>query len=217
MTKTSFLRTRFMLAMVSLLLPAFMATCSGPQPLARAIVPQDEQDYIEMMSTADQTPAQAFLARRAVKLGVSVEEARQRDNALSNNKNPFKARHDPSAVSRGAVIYKHECMTCHGEKVDGRGPTLPVPLKSLNFHRTGLRFDITMRGGAASKWFKTIRAGTEVQAKDAEGNPITIKMPNYLDRLSKEQVWLVVTYLQSLDADIPKNHTPDSAHDIPTL
>jgi len=183
----------------------FMVSCSGPQPLSRAIRPQDERAYTEMMSNGDQTPAQAFLTKRAQELGVSFDEAKRLDLALSDSKNPFKARHDPIAVSRGAVIYQNECMGCHGKNVDGRGEGLPVPLESLNFHKTGLRWDITMRGGAAGKWFKTIEDGTSVEANDENGQPITITMPSFGERLAKEQVWLAVTYLQSIDADIPKD------------
>jgi len=192
-----------------------LVSCAGPQPLYRAIRAQDAQSYNEMMRDGDTTPGKAFLDKRANELGISYEEAKRRDLALSDRKNPFRARHDPSAVSRGAVIYKNECMNCHGKDVDGRGPGLPVPLDSLNFHRTGLRWDITMRGGAAGKWFSTIEHGTSVRAKDADGQPITITMPAFQDRLAKEQVWLAVTYLQSLDTDIPKSN-PSSSDDTKT-
>lgn len=185
-----------------------LVSCSGPQPLSRAIRKQDEQAYNTMMSGSKSSPRQAFFAQRAKEKGISIDEAERADMALSDSKNPFKARHDPIAVSRGAVIYKNECMACHGEHVDGRGPALPVPLDSLNFHKTGLRWDITMRGGAAGKWFKTIENGTSVDVKDDSGKIITIQMPSFKDRLAKEQMWLAVTYLQSLDTDIPKTNAP---------
>jgi len=185
-----------------------LVSCAGPQPLSQAIRAQDEQAYGEMMSGAVSTPRQAFFAQRAKEQDISIDEAERQDMELSDSKNPFKARHDPIAVSRGAVIYKNECMRCHGQNVDGRGEDLPVPLDSLNFHKTGLRWDITMRGGAAGKWFKTIENGTKVDVKDKTGKTITIKMPAFKDRLAKEQAWLAVTYLQSLDTDIPKSNTP---------
>ncbi len=187
-----------------------LVSCAGPQPLSRAIRPQDEQAYDEMMARGAATPRLAFLTNRAEEMGITLAEAERRDDALSSTRNPFNARRDPVAVSRGAVIYKNECMACHGEHVDGRGPALPVPLDSLNFHRTGLRWDITMRGGAAGKWFKTIENGTSVEVKDKSGTPITISMPPFKDRLAREQIWLAVTYLQSLDKDIPESATPKS-------
>lgn len=187
-----------------LALLGLVASCAGPQPLDRAIRPQDERDYTAMMTDAAATPAEAFLRGRARELGVTFGEAQRRDLALSDSHNPFRARHDPVAVSRGAVIYEHQCIACHGKDADGRGRALPVPLESINFHRTGLRIDITMHGGAVEKWFKTIENGASVEADGADGNPITITMPGFKDRLAREQVWLVVTYLQSLNADIPR-------------
>lgn len=185
-----------------------LVSCSGPQPLSQAIRRQDEQAYNAMMSNNSSTLRQAFFAQRANERGFSIDDAEGQDMGLSDSKNPFNARHEPIAVSQGAVIYKYECMACHGEHVDGRGPALPIPLDSVNFHKTALRWDITMRGGASGKWFKTIEDGTQVYVDDADGNIITIQMPSFRDRLAKEQVWLVVTYLQSLDTDIPKTHKP---------
>jgi len=197
-------------------LAVLVGSCSGPQPLSNAIRLQDEQDYTAMLAGTDQTPAQAFLATKAKDLGISIEEARRQDEAISTKHNPFHARRDPSAVSRGAVIFKHECISCHGEHADGRGPALPVPLNSINFHKTGLRFDITIRGGSASKWFHTIQTGKEAHTKDEACNPVTITMPGFHDRLTKEQTWLAVTYLQSMDMDIPKDQRSDSKMDTPT-
>lgn len=187
----------------SLALVSIIAACSGPQPLSRAINPVDEQNYAMLMENSDQSPAEAFLAQRADELGVSVEEATRRDRELSSKKNPFNARKDPGAISRGAVIYKNECMSCHGVNADGQGPALPVPLDSLDFHSCLRRIDLAIRGGgAASGWFKTIENGDEAHPKDENGNKITVIMPPFKDRLAKEQIWLLVTYLQSLDTDL---------------
>lgn len=180
-----------------------MFGCAGPQPLARAIDPKDEQAYAALLADHTQTPAQAFLADKSRSLGISLDEASRRDAALSSSSNPFDARRDQAAVSRGAVIYSHECMECHGEHADGRGPSLPMPVDSLNFHRTALRWDITMRGGAVKKWFKTIQDGATVQATRPDGAPVTLQMPAFSQRLTREQTWLVITYLQSMDRDLP--------------
>ena len=45
------------------------------------------------------------LMKMHVKIG--VDEARTRDQSLSTTRKPFTARKDPTAVSRGAVVYKH--------------------------------------------------------------------------------------------------------------
>ena len=189
----------------ALLLTLGLAGCQGPQPLSLAIRPQDEQAFAALQAEGQGTPGEAFLKAKAQAKHITLAQARAQDMALSTRKNPFRARHDQGAVSRGAVIYKNECMQCHGQGVDGRGPALPVPLDSLNFHRFGLRMDITMHGGAVGKWFRVIQNGTSTTVKTADSQPLTISMPPFKDRLAREQVWLVITYLQSLDADLPKD------------
>lgn len=181
-----------------------LCACSGPQPLSLAIDPKDDDAYKSMLASGAASPRDAFLAERARNSGITTEEAARRDLALSETSNPFNAHRDQSAVSRGAVIFSHECASCHGENADGNGPALPIPMPSMNFHRTGLRWDITMRGGAVSKWFKTIQGGATAHATRPDGSPVIVQMPAFDQRLSREQTWLVITYLQSLDHDLPE-------------
>ncbi len=62
----------------------------------------------------------------------------------------------------------------------------------------GKRFAVTLHGGAPRAWFKKISEGF--------GAPVTYPtgpgtaMPAFKDVLAREQIWLVITYLQSLDA-----------------
>lgn len=195
--------SRCFLSMASVLAFAALASCDGPQPLDRAISPGDERAYAAMRSDPKETPKDAYLREKAAQTGVSLAEARRLDDALSATTNPFHARSDQSAVSRGAVIYEHECVVCHGVDADGHGPGMPVELASMNFHRFGMRADITAHGGAVKKWFRTIENGTTAKATSKEGSPVEVKMPAFSDRLAREQIWLVITYLQSLDCDLP--------------
>jgi len=181
-----------------------LASCAGPQPLALAIDRKDDDAYTAALKGGTASPRDAFLAERAGGAGISLEEAAKRDDALSTTSNPFNARKDRSAVSRGAVIFKHECAACHGDNVDGNGAALPTPMPSMSFHRTGLRWDITMRGGAVAKWFKTIREGTTARATKPDGTEAIVQMPAFDQRLTREQTWLVITYLQSFDRDLPE-------------
>lgn len=183
-----------------------LACCSGPQPLDRAINPADERAYLGMLGAdgANETPRIAFLEAKAAGEGISIEEAIRRDLALGVKRNPFDARSDQDAVSRGAVIYKHECLMCHGENAEGHGPLMPVELSEMNFHRFGMRFAVTVHHGAPKSWFQTILHGRTKDMETADGETITLEMPAYEDQLAYEQIWLVITYLQSLDADLPK-------------
>jgi mono/diheme cytochrome c family protein len=183
-----------------------LACCSGPQPLDRAINPSDEQAYLGMLEdrVTGGTPRMAFLEAKAAGQGISIEEAVKRDLGLGVKKNPFDARTDQGAVSRGAVIYKHECMMCHGENADGHGPLMPAQPSDMDFHRFGMRFAVTVHHGAPKSWFQTILHGNTREVEGEDGGTMTLEMPAYEDQLAYEQIWLVITYLQSLDADLPK-------------
>jgi mono/diheme cytochrome c family protein len=174
-----------------------MHACSGPQPLHVAIRPADEEAYLGVLANESQTPREAFLRTKAVASGQSFEQVEAADRAISATENPFRARHDPKAVSQGAVIYKYNCMNCHGANADGRGPEASQPTDAMNFHRFATRFAVTLHGGAPSKWFRIISDGaTAAEANESHDKPLT--MEPFRDKLAREQIWLVVTYLQSL-------------------
>ncbi len=183
-------------ACASLLLVA----CAGPQPVDRAARPGDESAYARALLTQDNDPAKAFLAMRADELGISLDQASARDLALSTTRNPFNARRDPAAVSRGAVVYRHHCADCHGLNADGRGTRLPNPLTQADFHDFSHRFAATLHGGAPRTWFKKITGGYTAEKPDPDG--VYPEMPAFDRTLAREQVWLAITYLQSLDADL---------------
>jgi len=176
--------------------------CSGPQPLGRAIHPDDQAQYDRMVPTPAASPRQGFLAERAKSKGISFAEAERLDLALATNHNPFNARKDPSAVSRGAVLFQANCIQCHGPKADGAGTELAQPVPDLSFHNFGTRFGVTLHHGAPRKWFRTIDQGAEPLEVDWTDQPIVMK--SFHDTLAREQIWLLVTYLQSVDADLPK-------------
>ena len=182
-----------------------IVACSG---LGQAIVLEDETAYGEVLRAHGQDPASAYLSMRASELGISQEEAAARDLALSTTKNPFNARKDPIAVSRGAVVYKRHCADCHGVNADGRGKLLPETVALADFHDFSHRFAVTLHGGAPRSWFKKITEG--YAQEEADGDTAYAVMPAFGDTLAREQVWLVVTYLQSLDADIPSDRKSES-------
>jgi mono/diheme cytochrome c family protein len=180
-----------------------LVACSGPQPLTRAIQPADESAYSQALADHDNNPGEAFLAMRAQQSGVSLKQATERDQMLSTTRNPFKARKDPVAVSRGAVVYKQHCADCHGQDADGRGTRFDEPLADADFHDFSHRFAVTLHNGAPRAWFRKITGGYTSKTPDSDGT--FAQMPAFGDTLAREQVWLVITYLQSLDADIQDN------------
>lgn len=186
---------------VCLFFPFVAFGCAGPPSLSRAIFKADRDAYAAAVADTTKSPKDAFLTWKAKERGISAAEAARRDAAMSTVKNPFSANRDRSAVSLGAVVYSNHCQRCHGENVDGRGPdVLPVaPCK--DFHAFDKRFAATVHGGAPRTWFAKIRDGHGgiVQYPDGPG----CAMPAFGKTLSNEQIWLAITYLQSLDMYIP--------------
>ncbi len=197
---------QYSIRVVALLSGSLVATClalvacSGPQSLDRAITVVDESAYTQALADQKNDPAEAFLTMRVEELGISAEQAVARDQALSTTKNPFKARKDPVAVSRGAVVYKKHCADCHGQNADGRGTRLPEALAGADFHDFSHRFASTLHHGAPRAWFRKITGGYTAETPNSDGT--FSEMPAFNDTLAREQVWLVITYLQSLDADL---------------
>jgi mono/diheme cytochrome c family protein len=171
--------------------------CSGPQPLSVAIDPRHERAYEQALREQAASPREAFYRAKARESGQSYEEVVLADEALSTTRNPFDAYHDPEAVSWGAVIYKQHCLECHGEKADGMGPSMPVELPKMDFHNFSHRFTSTLHRGAPRSWFRKIEEGytSKVVNPDRSKNI----MPPFKDVLAREQIWLAITYLQSLD------------------
>lgn len=180
-----------------------VACCSGPQPLSVAIKPADESAYVEKLNAAQSDGRSAWLALKAEQEKLSLAELRDRDAALAADRNPFDAYRDPGAVSRGAVIYKFHCARCHGEDGRGRGPSVLPNHPANDFHAPGQRFASTLHRGAPRRWFNSIMNGYGVMVDYPDGK--SPAMPAFKERLSREQVWLVITYLQSLDMYATKN------------
>lgn len=155
------------------------------------------------MPTPATSPRQGFLTERAKSQDISFAEAERRDLTLTTDRNPFNARNDPEAVSRGAVLFQANCIQCHGTKADGAGTELPQRVSDLSFHNFGTRFGVALHHGAPRKWFCIIDQGAEPLEVDWTDEPIV--MEGFHDILAREQIWLLVTYLQSLDVDLPND------------
>lgn len=70
-----------------------------------------------------------------------------------------------------------------------------------DFHAFGKRFAVTLHGGAPRAWFKKISEGYGETVNYPSGSGPA--MPTFKDTLAREQIWLAITYLQSLDACAP--------------
>lgn len=182
---------------VLVLLASVLGSCAGPQPLSVAIIPRDETEYLAFANDANLNGRQAFANWMSRERGKSPEEILRLDSQISDTRNPFDAYDDVQAVSRGAVIYTIHCLRCHGEDARGHGPATLEGYPANDFKSLGSRFAATLHRGAPRKWFRVIRdgSGDVVRYPDQE----TTAMPPFEDQLAKEQIWQVITYLQSLD------------------
>ncbi|RJP36939.1 MAG: cytochrome c [Phycisphaerales bacterium] len=179
------------------MLAAALLSCAGPQPLGVAIRPVDQQTYLNYLNEENADGRSAFVRWMAGERGATADQVLADDARLSATRNPFDAHKNPQAVSRGAVIYQFHCARCHGDDARGRGPsTLPDHL-ATDFKTFGKRLAATLHRGAPRKWFRVIRDGDGDVVAYPDGE--STAMPAFGDQLTQEQIWLAITYLQSLD------------------
>ncbi|MBI5865637.1 MAG: cytochrome c [Planctomycetes bacterium] len=176
--------------------------CAGPPRLSRAILPRDREEYSRALAADPANPKHAFLGWRARQRGISLADAVQHDAAVSPTTNPFDANRDRNAVSLGAMVFAAHCQRCHGENVDGRGPDVSPEAPCHDFHAFDKRFAVTLHRGAPKAWFAKIRDGHGPTIEYPSGP--SSAMPPFGQTLSNEQIWLVITYLQSLDMYVPE-------------
>ena len=175
-----------------------LAGCAGPVDLQRAVQAPEAQAFNRELAAQRGDARLAHEALTARRLGITMNEARRRDLAISTTKNPFDARRDADAVCRGAVVYAALCARCHGLQADGRGPDALASHPCRNFRGPAMRMAVTLHGGAPRRWFQRIADGYGPPVRYPDGE--SRAMPAFGDRLAREQIWLVITYLQSLDA-----------------
>lgn len=177
-------------------------SCTGPQPLSLAIRQRDEDGYLTRLNAVNGDAAQAYANWMADERSTTAEEILREDKRLGTRRNPFDAHRDPTAVSRGAVIYKLHCARCHGDDARGRGPSSLPDHPGPDFRSFGNRLASTLHRGAPRRWFRVIRdgSGEVVEYPDER----TTAMPAFGDKMTRGQIWLVITYLQSLDMHLPR-------------
>jgi len=204
-------RTTLALAGAAAGLLIIIGACAGPIPLSQAIWPQHDKEYRQMLAADPQNPQAAWYAWTAAHEGISVDEARARDQELSTTHNPYRANRDGAAVSRGAVIYRAMCQRCHGADARGDGGDLLPGHAPRDMHAFGSRFAATIHGGAPRAWFRKINAGFGDVVQYPDGS--STAMPAFGDTLARAQIWQVITYLQSLDM---YRKTPPASNNQPS-
>ena len=124
----------------------------------------------------------AWFAYRAEGLSITVEQARQRDAALSEDVPP-EDNWDVQLAREAASLWLKNCAACHGVNGDLEG-ALPMdpPAREWGTFGTAMGF---LFGG------DKMRAGIYRTIRDGRG-----QMPGWGDRLSREQIWALVTHIE---------------------
>jgi len=98
-----------------------------------------------------------------------------------DEKNPFAG--DPKAIAAGKVLYEKTCQRCHGPGGKGDGPDAdPDAMQDM---------DLTTARRAA----RNSDGVVFYKIWNGRSKP---KMPAQKDELTKEQVWHIVSYAQTL-------------------
>jgi mono/diheme cytochrome c family protein len=190
-------QSTFVMGALLVILLNLTGSCAGPQPLPMAINPGDEREYVSRLNASNADARTAYAIWMAAERNTTKEDVLRNDSQLSQTHNPFDAHCDSKAVSRGAVIYENHCARCHGNDARGHGPSILTDHPATDFKAFGKRFAATVHRGAPRKWFREIRDGSGDQVAYPDGQ--TSAMPAFGEKLTREQIWLAITYLQSLD------------------
>lgn len=165
------------LALVTL--AATTACASTAQPPTEAPV-ADEAAEIHL--------GDEWFVHRARGLGLSIEQAQARDGAITDDGPPTIAFWDAQLALEAAGLWTMLCNECHGGKrVVGEATAIAAPPHGWG-QQSGMIFG---RERMHRESFQTIFYGGEPN-EDID-KP---EMPEWGDKLAREQIWALVYYLE---------------------
>jgi mono/diheme cytochrome c family protein len=92
----------------------------------------------------------------------------------------------PETLAKGKKIYTTYCLSCHGEKGDGRGPVA----QALNPKPSDFSDKKMVSKMPANYWFWRVSEGGRVEPFRSKGSA----MPAWKSILSEEDIWAVIAY-----------------------
>ena len=141
----------------------------------------------------DDTPVhlgESWFEFRADTLGISVEQAKSRDLAFSEDEPPDEETLDSSVAVQAAALWSKVCAGCHGVRGDLEG-AVELSEKPKRWDGFGVRMGFffggdSMRAGI----YRKIRDGV---TKD-DGTPTLMRA--FGDELAREQIWALVRHIE---------------------
>ena len=131
--------------------------------------------------------AEAWMAERASELGLTMQQVRWRDEAITDATPLPEIWLEPGIPERAGALYAALCASCHGPRGKGEGaPAFENPPR--DFGTFGLTMGFTMGGDA-------MRGGIFRKIKSA---PEGSMMPSFGGQLSNEQIWALVYFIEHL-------------------
>jgi mono/diheme cytochrome c family protein len=107
---------------------------------------------------------------------------------------------NPTVLAQGQALYRRDCLACHGEQGDGRGPAAAdLPLKPPDFRDRSM-----VRAMAPDYWlWRVMEGGQGVEPYRSMGST----MPPWKGQLSEDEAWAVIAYAHTFS----RPHTPHTS------
>lgn len=153
----------------------------------------------------DQPPVEVHLGERwfehrAAFLGMTRNDARIRDRELDDRSPPQDTFWDEQLAVEAASLWRALCNDCHGGRRSiQRAKQIPQPPHGW--------------GSADGQFFGQTRPHREIFRKIFDGGEEPTeadkeKMPPWGDRLSREQIWALVWFIEHASNDVVLNRPP---------
>lgn len=126
-------------------------------------------------------------------------ESRHQVAMLGGIPSPYKSMSNPLAVSKnaiqqGAAVFDKNCVSCHGRT--GRGDGEASQFLSPRPGNLAWLSRMPMANWDPFMYWTIAEGGTQFRTG----------MPAYKDKLSNDEIWAVISYIQ---ARLPRNEKPD--------
>lgn len=146
----------------------------------KTIVPQNLKSHSK----------EAWLLKLSIDNKISLKEQTKLDNEIASDGVPHFLKKDAMAMQEAAVIWRDDCSNCHG--MDGEARIVEgSDIKSRNFGTMAMQMGFFFGGDK-------MRTGIFHKISEGSSKDGLELMPSYSRKLSQQQIWSLVFYLENL-------------------